>query len=117
MIKIYGIKNCDTMKKSLKWLDDHGIAYCFFDYKKQAPDTDILNLAIKQHGWDSVINRRGTTWRKLSDEIRNNMNTKSAIALAIDNPSVIKRPLLLYNKATQVELGFQPERYAALFTP
>lgn len=109
MIKIYGIKNCDTMKKAFKFLEAHNIAYDFHDYKKQSPDTDILKQAIAQHGWDTVINRRGTTWRKLPDAVKDSMNDETAIAAACENPSLIKRPLLVHGDA--ILLGFQEELY------
>jgi len=115
MIKIFGIKNCDTMEKAFKWLDENNIEYSFHDYKKEQPDQTILKNAITQHGWDSVINRRGTTWRKLPDDIKESMDESSAIAIALDNPSIIKRPLLLHND-NQTELGFKPESYAQIFS-
>lgn len=112
MIKIYGIKNCDTMKKALKWLDDAGVSYDFIDYKKAGVAADLITAAISQHGWEAVINKRGTTWRKLDDDLKNNMNAESALSLAIEQPSVIKRPLLL--RDGDITLGFSADAYAAL---
>lgn len=94
-VEIYGIKNCDTMKKAFKWLDANNVDYNFHDYKKVGADKDVLTKAIAQHGWDSVINRRGTTWRKLSDDQKSSMDTDSAITAALENPSLIKRPLIV----------------------
>jgi len=113
MTTIYGIKNCDTMKKALKWLEENGIECIFHDYKKSGADADILNQAIADHGWENVINRRGTTWRKLSDDVKNSINENKALKLALENPSIIKRPLLIHND--HIELGFSPEIYSALF--
>ena len=111
-LKIYGIKNCDTMKKAFKFLEAQNIAYDFHDYKKEAPDTDILKQAIAAHGWENVINRRGTTWRKLSDDVKNSMDEHKAIDIALDNPSIIKRPLLVHNQ--NILLGFKEEEYQRL---
>ncbi|MGH1398124.1 MAG: ArsC family reductase [Alphaproteobacteria bacterium] len=111
MIKIYGIKNCDTMKKAFKWLEAQGIAYEFHDYKKQGADADVVRAAIKVHGWETVINRRGTTWRNLPDDVKESMNAERAIEVAQQNPSLIKRPLLV--KDDEIILGFKPEIYSA----
>lgn len=110
---IYGIKNCDTMKKAFKWLDEAGIAYDFVDYKKTQPNTEILKQAITEHGWETVINQRGTTWRKLDDATKASMNAKHAIPLALENPSILKRPLLIHNGKTHI--GFKPDAYASIF--
>lgn len=101
------------MKKALKWLDLQGIAYNFIDYKKEGANKDILEDALAAHGWENVLNRRGTTWRKLSDDIKENMNEKNAFYLAIDNPSIIKRPLLIH--ADEIHLGFKEEQYQEIF--
>lgn len=110
---VYGIKNCDTMKKAFKWLDDHEISYEFHDYKKLGSDEAVLLDAIETHGWENVLNRKGTTWRKISDDVKNNMDKKRAIALAKENPSVIKRPILKTD--TGYYLGFSVEEYAEIF--
>lgn len=108
-VKIYGIKNCDTMKKAFHWLDKNTIAYDFHDYKKQGIDKAVLEKALSQHGWEIVINRRGTTWRRLSDDVKNAMNETKAIQIAVENPSIIKRPLLLQDDQTY--LGFKEDKY------
>lgn len=113
MVKIYGIKNCDTMKKAFRWLDDHNVPYEFDDYKKQGADEDVLKIAIDQHGWETVINRRGTTWRKLPDDVKETMDEASALAIAQENPSIIKRPLLV--KEEDITLGFKAEQYQDIF--
>lgn len=112
-VQIYGIKNCDTMKKALNWLDEHGIAYEFIDYKKHGVDESVLRAAISAHGWESVINRRGTSWRKLPEDVKNNMDENSAIGAALDNPSLIKRPLLHTQNA--YHLGFKADQYTEIF--
>jgi Spx/MgsR family transcriptional regulator len=113
MIDIYGIKNCDMMKKALNWLNDHNVEFIFHDYKKEAVDETVLNLAIKQHGWEKVINRRGTTWRNLCDERKFSIDAKIAVQIAIENPSIIKRPLLIRNEA--IHLGFKNDVYSSIF--
>lgn len=92
--RLYGIKNCDTMKKAMKWLNDNGIAYDFHDYKKEGADESVLTRAIKTHGWEIVINKRGTTWRKLPKETQDRMDADLAVETALANPSIIKRPVL-----------------------
>ncbi|MFC3150472.1 ArsC family reductase [Litoribrevibacter euphylliae] len=111
--RIYGIKNCDTMKKAFKWLDAQGINYEFQDYKKEAPSEEQANVWVKQLGWENVINKRGTTWRKLDDEIKESMNDQHAVKVMLENPSIIKRPLLEHNGQTL--LGFKEADYQTLF--
>lgn len=113
MTTIYGIKNCDTMKKAFKWLEVEGIAHDFVDYKKTEPDTEILKQAITEHGWETVINQRGTTWRQLNDATKESIDAKKAIPLALENPSILKRPLLVHNGITYI--GFKSEIYESIF--
>lgn len=113
MVKIYGIKNCDTMKKARSWLRDHDIAYDFYNYKKDGVDASLLRAVIAQFGWENVINRRGTSWRQLDDAVKDHMDAASAVTAAIENPSLIKRPLL--QKGDAFYLGFKPDEYAAIF--
>jgi Spx/MgsR family transcriptional regulator len=112
-ITIYGIKNCDTMKKAFTWLDKHAIAYDFHDYKivgvTKAQLTDWCRVA----GWEKVLNRAGPTFRKLPDADKQDLTQAKAIALMIANPSMIKRPIL--EKGASLEIGFEPDRYAVLF--
>ena len=110
--KIYGIKNCDTMKKAFKWLEENDVAYEFVDYKKTGAEKNVLKNAIAAHGWENVINRRGTSWRKLPDDVKENMDEAGAITAATENPSLIKRPLLIIGE--EVHLGFKDEQYKAL---
>lgn len=113
MTTIYGIKNCDTMKKAFKWLEEHGVEHSFHDYKKSGLDEDAFSKAVKQHGWEEVINRRGTTWRKLPDDVKSNMNETKAVEIAKENPSIVKRPLLVHDNT--VYLGFKTETYNDIF--
>lgn len=94
MLKIYGIKACDTMKKAFTWLDQHGIAYEFHDYKKAGAPEKQLRQWIRKLGWETVINKRGTTWKKLPDDLRASMDAESAVVAALENPSLIKRPMI-----------------------
>ncbi|MDT8453156.1 MAG: ArsC family reductase [Gammaproteobacteria bacterium] len=94
MIKIYGISNCDTMKKARKWLEANGVDYDFHDYKKSGVPEKELKQWVKKLGWDVLLNRRGTTWRKLDDSVKNNIDEASAIKVMLENPSSIKRPVL-----------------------
>lgn len=113
MTTVYGIKNCDTMKKALRWLETHNIGYRFHDYKKDGAPPDILLQAMAAHGWENVINRRGTSWRKLPEDVRENMDEGSALRAAQDNPSLIRRPLMRHQDA--IYLGFTPETYNKIF--
>ncbi|MBL1430643.1 MAG: ArsC family reductase [Robiginitomaculum sp.] len=113
MIDIYGIKNCSTMKKAMDWLDERNIEFTFHNYKTQAVDEAVIRLAIAQYGWESVINRRGTTWRKLSDDKKSSMDSEVAVQIAAENPSIIKRPLLV--RKQDVYLGFKADAYSSIF--
>ena len=93
-ITVYGIKACDTMKKAFVWLDANNIDWQFHDYKKAGIDATSLHRWITTLGWETVINRRGSSWRKLPEALRNSMDSDSAVAAAIDNPSLIKRPII-----------------------
>ena len=112
-VTIYGIKNCDTMKKARTWLDDHGIAYVFHDYKAAGIDKATLERWAKDVGWEILLNRAGTTFRKLPDAQRENVTEKKAIALMVDQPSMIKRPVL--DIGGKLIVGFKPEIYAKQF--
>jgi Spx/MgsR family transcriptional regulator len=114
MIKLYGIPNCDTIKKSRKWLKNNNIDYEFHDYKKLGVPEKELKKWVKQLGWEVLLNKRGTTWRKLDDQTRDNINQTSAIKIMIDNPSVIKRPVL--DLDNDYSIGFNENDYKKLFT-
>lgn len=91
---MYGIANCDTIKKARHWMAQHEVDYQFHDYKKLGIHLDQLHSWVAELGWEQIINKRGTSWRKLDESLRNNMDEQSAIAVMQDNPSIIKRPLL-----------------------
>jgi len=112
MIKIYGIPNCDTMKKALKWLDKNNLKYEFHDYKKLGVPENNLKSWVKTAGWEIILNKRGTTWRKLDENIKNNINDTSSIQVMLDNPSAIKRPVLESGRILIV--GFKEEEYKTL---
>src|SRR5262245_54806446 len=111
-IRLYGIKNCDTMKKARAWLDAHGVAYDFHDYKTEGVDRARLERWSEQVGWESLLNRAGTTFRKLPDARKTGIGEREAIALMIEQPSLIKRPVL--EQGGTLLVGFSPEKYAAL---
>lgn len=111
MITIYGIKNCDTMKKAFAWLDTNGVAYTFVDYKKAGVAAEHLPDWIKRAGWETLLNTRGLMWKKLSDDERADVDAAKAHQLMIQYPSMIKRPVLDTGKKLLV--GFSPETYAA----
>ena len=113
MITVYGIKNCDTMKKAMKWLDDAGVDYQFHDYKKAGVPADQLDKWLDTLGWEQVINRRGTTWRKLDESLRDNMDKDAARSVILDNPSIVKRPLL--DTGSELVLGFSADDYTTRF--
>jgi Spx/MgsR family transcriptional regulator len=112
-VTLYGIPNCDTVKKARKWLDDHDVAYTFHDYKKQGVPEPRLDAWIKTLGWEKLVNRKGTMWRKLDEAVQAGItDAASARALMISTPSVIKRPVVEWGGATTV--GFDPEAWAPL---
>ncbi|WP_291365952.1 ArsC family reductase [Acetobacter sp. UBA5411] len=112
-VAIYGIRSCDTMKKAMAWLDAHDIAYTFHDYKKEGVDRARLLDWVKKAGWEELINRSGTTFRKLPDADKTDLTEEKAIQLMIDNPSMIRRPVL--EASTRIIIGFKPEKYADFF--
>jgi len=112
MIKIYGIPNCDTMKKAMKWLDTHKLKYEFHDYKKWGVPESDLEQWVKNAGWEVILNKRSTTWKGLSDRMKKSLNEYSSIRIMLDNPSSIKRPVLVKNK--KLIIGFKEDEYKTL---
>src|SRR3546814_877241 len=110
-ITIYGIKNCDTMKKAFTWLQDHDVPYSFHDYKTAGIDRAHLEAWCKALGWETVLNRAGTTFRKLPEADRAGLTEKKAITLMLAQPSMIKRPIL--DTGRRLMAGFKPDLYAA----
>jgi arsenate reductase (glutaredoxin) len=110
-VTIYGIKNCDTMKKARTWLEDHGVAYGFHDYKTAGIDRARLEGWVKEVGWETLLNRAGTTFRTVPDADKLDLTEAKAIALMMAQPSMIKRPVLETGKGAPL-VGFKPEVYA-----
>lgn len=110
-ITLYGIPNCDTVKKARTWLEGRGIAYDFHDYKKAGADAAKLATWTKSMGWETVLNRAGTTFRKLPDADKAGLDEKKAIVLMLDQPSLIKRPVLEHPGGLLV--GFKPDQWEA----
>jgi len=108
---IYGIKNCDTMKKARAWLDKKGVAYDFHDYKTSGIERAKLEGWAKKAGWETLLNRAGTTFRKLPDKDKDALTEKKAVALMLDQPSMIKRPVLEL-PGGKLLVGFKPEIYS-----
>ena len=111
---IYGIKNCDTMKKAFAWFDGAGIAYRFHDYKKSGMDAATLARWCTQLGWEALVNTRGTTWRRLAPEQRVLADTTAAIALMQTQPSLIRRPVIETGTG-ELLVGLDPQRLTAAF--
>lgn len=112
LMTVYGIRNCDTMKKAFAWLEAHGIPYTFHDYKKQGIDEERLTRWVDQVGWETLLNKRGATWRQLSPEEQQRIISPArAIALMREKTSVIKRPLIEQQGQVLV-LGFEASAYA-----
>jgi arsenate reductase len=113
-VTIYGIKNCDTMKKARAWLDAHGVVYNFHDYQAKGIQRLQLHGWVTEVGWEVLLNRAGTTFRKLPDAEREGLDATRAIALMLAQPAMIKRPVL--DLGPRLIVGFKPEVYAAAFT-
>jgi arsenate reductase (glutaredoxin) len=109
-ITIYGIKNCETMKKARAWLDKRGVEYAFHDYKSAGIEREQLERWSRKVGWETLLNRAGTTFRKLSDKDKSGLSEKKALALMLAQPSMIKRPVLDIGDG-KLLVGFTPERY------
>jgi len=112
-VHMYGIPNCDSIKKARKWLAEHDVDYIFHDYKKEGVDAELLQAWCQHVGWEVLLNKRGTTWRKLPDAEKDGVDEAKAQILLSENPSMIKRPVLLVE--THVEVGFSAAKYALLF--
>jgi arsenate reductase len=112
-VTIYGIKNCDTMRKARAWLETRDVAYTFHDYKLQGVERRKLEGWVGEVGWDRLLDRSGTTFRKLPDTDKVDLDEAKAIALMLAQPSLIKRPVL--EASGQLTIGFKPEIYAAAF--
>lgn len=110
-LTMYGIKNCDTVSKARKWLDDRGVAYAFHDYKTAGIDRPRLEAWVAELGWETLLNRAGTTFRKLDEADKRDLDAEKAIGLMLAQPSMIKRPVL--DLGARRLVGFKPEIYEA----
>jgi len=110
-VTIYGIKNCDTMKKARAWLDGHDVTYAFHDYKAAGVEPGLLQGWARAVGWETLLNRAGTTFRKLPEPAKAGLTEKKALALMLDQPSMIKRPVL--DVGGTLIVGFKPDQYAS----
>jgi arsenate reductase (glutaredoxin) len=113
ILTIFGIPNCDTVKKARVWLDGHGVAYTFHDYKKAGADAVKLRAWCNEMGWNVILNRAGTTFKALPDADKQDIDAGKAIALMVAQPSMIKRPVL--EGAGKLLVGFKPDAYASVF--
>ncbi|WOG30437.1 ArsC family reductase [Endozoicomonas sp. 8E] len=113
MITLYGISNCDTVRKARKWLTTAGIEYRFHDYRKDGLDKTTLHNWSNELGWEALLNRRGTTWRQLPEKQKASVDEASAIELMLEQPAMIKRPLL--DTGSKRVLGFSDNQYQTLF--
>jgi len=112
-ITLYGIKNCDTIKKAKKWLEEQNIEYQFHDHRIDGLDPALLTLWCEQLDWQLVLNKRGTSFRQVPAKVKDNLNQATAIALMLETPAMIKRPILMIDQA--MHLGFKAETYAQIF--
>jgi len=112
---LYGIANCDTVRKARRWLDDRGVSYRFHDLRAEGLDEDRVKKWIADAGWEAVINRRSTSWKTLPAATRDSMDAASAVDAACATPTLIKRPVL--QGSDLLEIGFRAERYGELLTP
>lgn len=110
-MNIYGIKNCDTVKKAIKWLTDNGFQPELHDYRVDGLDPSWLAEMEATFGWENLVNKRSTTWRGLSDEIKNNLNRETALQVLTEQPTLIKRPIVLHNNVALI--GFDATEYQA----
>ena len=112
MVEMFGIPHCDTIKKARSWLQQHGIDYQFHNYKSEGLDQDRLTAWVEQVGWQVLLNKRGTTWRKLDDARKEQLDAERAIGLMCENPSMVKRPVLIVDG--HIEVGFSEQAYREL---
>ncbi|NVJ65954.1 MAG: arsenate reductase [Gammaproteobacteria bacterium] len=113
MIKVYGIPNCDTVRKAIKWLEANEIEHEFIDYRKNPLTKSEIENWDKAIGWETFLNKRSTAWRPLDDAIKNNIDRESALELMLEKVTLIKRPVLV--KGNEVHLGFKPDQYQEIF--
>jgi len=113
MITLYGIKNCDTVRKATKWLEANEIEHQLYDFKKQPLTTELLTQFVEQSNWSLLLNKRSTAFRNLPDEIKNNLTDEVMFAAVLEQPTLLKRPLLPLNG--ELNLGFKADQYQTIF--
>ncbi|MFT5134224.1 MAG: arsenate reductase [Gammaproteobacteria bacterium] len=111
---LYGIKNCDTIKKAKKWLDGNGVDYQFHDFRSEGIDRKLIDSWLKQVEWETLLNTRGTTWRNLPNDLKEDISKTKAIKIMLENPTIIKRPVL--SVKNKIYVGFKDEEYKSLFS-
>ncbi|MEM6774800.1 MAG: Spx/MgsR family RNA polymerase-binding regulatory protein [Pseudomonadota bacterium] len=111
---LYGIRSCDTVRNARRWLDEHGYSFEYLDLRDDDLGADTVRDWIERAGWERVINRRSTSWKALAPETRESMDAESALAAVMDQPTLVKRPVLVRDQV--LEFGFSPQRYATLFS-
>ncbi len=114
MIKVYGIKNCDTVKKALKWLAEHNIEHQLHDYRSDGLNEDFLIKAEQQFGWDNLLNRRSTAWRNLDEQVKKMLEKPTAFSVLTTYPTLIKRPIILQDGIALI--GFNDKLYEQAFS-
>jgi len=113
MTTLYGIRNCDTMRKARRWLDGHGVDYAYHDLRSDGLERTMLQDWMAALGWEALLNRRGTTWRRLPETVRAAINREVAADLMVEHPAIIRRPVLEHDG--QLYVGFSSDRYRAIF--
>lgn len=114
MITVYGIKNCDTVKKALKWLAEHDIEHQLHDYRSDGLNEDFLIKAEQQFGWENLLNRRSTTWRNLDEQVKKTLEKPTALSVLMAHPTLIKRPIILQDGIALI--GFNDKLYEQAFS-
>ncbi|MGD2081894.1 MAG: ArsC family reductase [Chromatiales bacterium] len=115
MITLYGIANCDSVRKARRWLDGRGVEYAFHNYRKAGIDESVLRAWVAELGWEALLNRRGTTWRRLPEAVRSAVDEEGAIRLMLERPSIIRRPVL--DLGHRRVAGFDAALYQTLLAP
>jgi arsenate reductase len=110
---LYGISNCDTVKKAKKWLETHNIDYKFHDFRKDGLDNKIINDWLKTIAWDKILNKRSTSWRNLDASVQQTINENNVVQLLVENPTLIKRPVMHVNGI--ITIGFNADTYRGIF--
>lgn len=113
MITVYGIKNCDTVKKALKWLAQHGVEHQLHDYRTDGLEADFLAKAEQQFGWENLLNKRSTTWRNLDEEVKKTLEKPTALSVLAEHPTLIKRPIILQDGIALI--GWDEKSYQQTF--